>query len=103
MKFELMHQDWYKRRVPQYKEPAVVKFRVIGFKEVSGHVCKMFVKFDNGDRYILTARVHMNESYEMINKREYKVIPGHCSVQGTNPHGISVLLKLMPCVPARVF
>ena len=94
-KFEEQKQSWFKRRDPSRDLKKVLeKFEVIDFEKISGHRCQMKVTI-NGEEMILTARVTVNETYEMMDDGSTKVHEHGWGVQGTNPHGISVNLKLI--------
>jgi len=80
-KFELMPQSWFKRRLPQ-DEPKVVSFTVTGFEKCSSTYCDVEVELSNGEIHQLSARI-------------YQLDNGDWKVHGLNPHGLSVLLKLI--------
>jgi hypothetical protein len=81
-KFELMPQDWYKRR-EKTPEASVIKIDVIGFRKIENSNCIMHVKYDNDEHVTLGAIVQHN--------------PGanRWTVHGLNEQGISVLARLV--------
>ncbi len=90
MKFEIMPYSWYKRREPTEQLNSLLDFEVLGFEKIDGHSCVIKAYFDDGVR-TLSARVVESAIYTIGGP---KVI-SHWAVQGIDPHGISVVLKLI--------
>ena len=59
-KFELRDATWFKRRVPNPKEPKAIAATVIDFQLIKHHLCKMEVTYDNGDVKTFQAQVTQN-------------------------------------------
>lgn len=59
-KFEIRDATWFKRRVPNPKEPKVIDAKVIGFELIKHHLCRMEVIYDNGDTKEFQAQVTQN-------------------------------------------
>jgi len=93
--FELMPQDWYKRRTPKEKRRDVDVFSIDGFEKKDGHFCTMYVTFTNGEFEKMNARVCINETYEIQPDGSVITKYNHCSVQGITPWGDSVIVKLI--------
>jgi hypothetical protein len=85
MKLKVREMSWFKRRIPKSKPPKVIKFHVEGFERIPNHACTMFVEYDDGNKYELSARVHLNSLAK----------PERWSVQGLNAQGISVLIDII--------
>ena len=73
--------SWYKRRTPTKELLPVRVDHVHDFQLIHNHACEMGVLCDDGNLYILSARVQQNQM-----KKE------RWTVHGLNPHGLSVLV-----------
>lgn len=82
MKFNIREMSWYKRRTPTKELLPVRVVHVTDLQLINNHACDMGVLCDDGNLYILSARVHHNE------------IKDTWTIQGLNPHGLSVLVDL---------
>ncbi len=91
MKFEIQPLSWFKRRWPTEIEPKVTEFEVTEFEKIDNSYCKLFVKLDNGETFNVDARVSLSKTY-VIGKPP---IENGWTVQGLNPYGLNVLLKLI--------
>lgn len=80
MKFELMPQDWYKRREKFLGEPAITNIEVIDFNKVENSRCKMIVSYDDNTKIELGAWIQYTNKW---------------TVHGINEKGVSVLARLV--------
>jgi len=85
MKFKMRNTDWTKRRRPDDDHPTVVDFKVTGFEKVNNGRCEMFVMYNNGEHYDLTARININEL----------ATPNRWTVHGMDALGHSLLVELV--------
>lgn len=92
--FEIMEQDWFKRRVPTEKKNILTSYEVIGFEKVDGHVCSMKATV-NGEEHVLRARVYCNKIYTTGDDGEMSTRITSWGVQGTSPYGVNVVLRLV--------
>ena len=90
MRFKIQPLSWFKRRWPTEVEPKVTEFEVTEFEKIDKSYCKLFVRLDNGETYNLSARVALSVTH-VVGKSP---IENGWSVQGLNPDGLNVLLKL---------
>ena len=81
--FELMPLSWCKRRPHTKDEQVVESFIVNGFEKIDNHYCTMSVLLTNGDQLELRSRINVNDQN------------GRWTVHGSNPHGLSILVKLI--------
>lgn len=91
MKFIEQPQNWFKRRNPTAVLPKIVDFEVTEFEKVDDSYCKIFVEFDNGDKFNVNGRVSRN----VTNIVGGGVIVNHWTVQGINARGLNVVFKLL--------
>ena len=85
MKLKVREMSWFKRRTPDSNPPKVINFKVEGFERIHNHACTMFVEYDDGNKYDLSARVHLNSLAK----------PERWSIQGINAYGISVVVDVV--------
>ena len=88
-RFTHIPTSWFKRRTPTEHIPELTGYEVLDFQKVERHICTMEVEFDNTSQHTLTAYVHANKIHTIGGPS----IITHWSIQGTNPHGISISLK----------
>lgn len=74
--------SWFKRRAPTKELTPVEVIEITDLQLIHNHSTDMVVKCDDGENYELSARVHQNP------------IKKTWTVQGLNPHGLSVLVDL---------
>ena len=74
--------SWYKRRTPTKELTPVEVIEITDLQLVRNHSTDMYVKCDDGETYKLSGRVHHND------------IKDTWTVQGLNPHGLSVVVDL---------
>jgi len=82
MQFVIREMSWFKRRTPT-PEPKPVAVEVTGLVLESNHACEMLATYDDGNKYLLGARVHRND------------IKGTWTVQGLDGHGHSVVCDII--------
>lgn len=83
MIFEIMQTDWYKRREPTVEKDKIKNVEVIGFQKIDNSICVMKVEYESGEILELSGYTNVNEG----NNR--------WTVNGLNPHGVSVLVRLV--------
>lgn len=94
-KFEILPQSWSKRRKITETIREVIDFEVIDFVKESNHRCQLSVKFDDGETILLDARVYVNRTHRIEDDGSVTDVETGWGVQGTNPHGVSVVLRLV--------
>ena len=82
MKFVIREMSWFKRRTPT-PEPKAISVVVTGIELVRNHACEMSATYDDGEQYLLSARVHRND------------IKGTWTIQGLDAHGHSVVCDII--------
>lgn len=80
--FKLMHQDWFKRRIPMSDTETITNIEVRLFERRDNSYCTLIVEYDNTARHVMEARVNVNDQN------------GRWTVHGINPHGVSILLEV---------
>ena len=93
--FEVLPQSWSKRRALDKTIREVCDYTVHGFKKIDGHRCHIDAQFDNGDHEHLLARVYANKTHQLVDGVLSEVITSW-GLQGTNPNGVSLVLRLKP-------
>lgn len=83
MKFELMPQDWYKRRSKVKEDSYITQVSVRGFKKIENSNCLMQVTYEDGTQIELGSIIQHNE------------LADRWTVHGLNEHGVSVLARLV--------
>lgn len=74
-KFILRDSTWFKRRLPDPRDPKIINATVDGFEYIKHHQCTMHVTYDNGVVKSFIARVSQNH----ITKK-WSVSCGHAIV-----------------------
>ena len=92
--FEILEQDWFKRRAPDVVKKVLTAYEVIGFEKVNGHTCTMKATVD-GEEHDLRARVYCNEIYTTEADGTLTTKITSWGVQGTSPYGVNVVLRLV--------
>ncbi len=82
MKYNIREMSWYKRRAPTKELLAEKVIDITDLQLIHNHACEMEVLCDDGNLYILNARVHHNK------------IKDTWTVQGLNATGLSVVVDL---------
>lgn len=83
MKFELMPQDWYKRRDKVKEDSYITQLSVRGFRKIENSNCLMQVTYEDGTQIELGSIVQHNVGAD------------RWTVHGLNEHGVSVLARLV--------
>tara|TARA_R110001583_G_scaffold131248_1_gene282935 strand:+ start:2626 stop:2898 length:273 start_codon:yes stop_codon:yes gene_type:complete len=55
--FKIVPANWFKRRTPRPEPKPVNVIKIDGFKLMKNHLCRMHVKFDNGEVREFLSRV----------------------------------------------
>ncbi len=93
--FEVLPQSWSKRRAMDKPSTKLVKFEVKGYESKDGHQCLMYVEFDNGDSFELTARVYVNKTHIIQSDGSIEAVDNSWGVQAISPTGLNVVLRLV--------
>jgi len=91
MKFVEQPQSWFKRRDPTEVLPQITDFEITEFEQVENSFCKIFVEFDNGDKFNVDGRVSRNITHIVGGG----FVVNNWTVQGINSSGLSVVFKLV--------
>ena len=83
MKYNIREMSWYKRRTPTKELLPERVVHIHDLQLIHNHACEMEVLCDDGNLYILSARVQQNQ----MKKEKW-------TVHGLNPYGLSVLVDL---------
>ena len=83
MKYEIREMSWFKRRTPTKEIKVTEVIEITDLQLIRNHACEMEVLCDDGKSYMLGARVHHNK------------IKDTWTIQGLNPHGLSVVVDLI--------
>ena len=59
--FQIIEQDWYKRRVPKGRQIKPVSVAIPDYSQQANHMCQMIVTYDDGSQKVLLARVIQNQ------------------------------------------
>ncbi|WP_415912956.1 hypothetical protein [Neptuniibacter sp. QD37_11] len=86
-RFEIGSQDWFKRRQPTPTSKVIKEVRLPNFQKIDNSYCTMIVEYEDGEILELEARIVMNDGHGRF--------PPKWSAQGLNPHGISILVRLI--------